>query len=65
MNNEELFNEIQYLQSNFFLRWVRSENFKTLGAVMKKIRSNFVMSDFLAEFEDLVEKWEHLKKNMF
>ena len=56
-----MFNEIQYLQPNFFVRNVSSENCKTLGVVMKKLNSNFVMSDFLTEYE---EKWEYLKKNM-
>ena len=38
------------------VRNVRSENFKTLGAVMEKLDSDFVMTYFSAEYEDFVEK---------
>ena len=34
----------------------RSENLKILGTVMEKLNSNFVMSDFLVEHKEFVEK---------
>ena len=58
------------MQPKFFVRNVRSENFKTLGAVMEKLDSNFVMSDFLGNIKDLVERNENIwrkicLKNMY